>query len=64
MQKSVEEVTGIVSQTGLNLNVVGVGTANTGGNSVISYKQTPLAGEEVDAGSVITVEFRRTDGGE
>jgi len=53
----------LISQANLNINIVGAG-ANPSQNSVVSYKQDPAAGTQVEIGRIVTVEFKNLEAGE
>ncbi len=61
--KSVANAADIVLGANLNIKIIGAGASPATGG-VISYKQDPPAGENVEVGSVVTVEFRRIEAGE
>ncbi len=55
---TITEVKNIASQYNLNLEITGNDTSSS---LVIAYKQSELAGNEVEMGSVITVTFKSTE---
>ncbi len=63
LQKSVVDASNAVSKADLNIKIVGAGSAPSNGG-IISYRQEPAAGESVEVGTVVTVEFRRVEAGE
>jgi stage V sporulation protein D (sporulation-specific penicillin-binding protein) len=63
LQKSVVSASDIILKSNLNIKIIGAGASPSNGE-VVSYKQEPAAGESVDIGTVVTVEFRRIEAGE
>ncbi|MDR0930581.1 MAG: PASTA domain-containing protein [Clostridiales bacterium] len=57
---SVAEATRIITNAGLNIKVTGAGaTAKTASST--AFTQSPAAGAKLEAGSIVTVEFRTLD---
>ena len=59
---NVSSASSIISSANLNIKVIGAGSGTNG--NVSAATQTPQAGTQVEIGTVVTVEFRRVDGGE
>lgn len=60
---SVSKASALISQSNLNISVRGAGS-NLNKSGLISYKQEPAAGTEVEIGRIVTVEFKDTEAGE
>ena len=60
---NVTSAASIISSANLNIKIVGAG-ANLNTGSVSAASQEPPAGTVVEIGSIVTVEFARSDGGE
>ncbi|MCK9478625.1 MAG: stage V sporulation protein D [Firmicutes bacterium] len=63
LQNSVLSASDIILKANLNIKVVGAGASPEVGG-VTAYKQDPPAGTVVEAGTIVTVEFRRIEAGE
>ncbi len=60
---SVSKASALISQANLNISVMGAGV-NLNQSGLVSYKQEPAAGTEVEIGRIVTVEFKNLEAGE